>query len=89
MTTSLHTRVRRLEGASYAVTGGGECPRCSGTTLIHVHDALHSVSRHGRILTPEEAEAFAGEEEGGCSPVCGATRGTGIRIGSPAPARGR
>ena len=84
MTTSLHTRVRRLEGAS---GGGGECPRCSGTTITQVNGGLHSVSRHGRRFTPEAAEAFLGEEEGGRCPRCGARRSSEIRIGSPAPHR--
>ena len=84
MTSSLQTRVRRLEDAS---GGGGECPRCSGTTMIFVNNGLKSVTKDGRKFTPEEAEGFAGEEEDGRCPVCGARRSPGIRIGSPAPRR--
>jgi hypothetical protein len=85
MTTSLAARIKRLEGAS---GGGGECPRCSGTTVIYLNGKLDGVSKHGRRFTPEEAEAFKSEEEqDGCCPVCGARRGPGIRVGWAAPRR--
>ena len=81
---SLQTRVRCLEDAG---GGGGECQRCSGTTVTYVNGGVRSVSKHGRSFTPEEAEAFESEEEAGRCPVCGARRSPGIRIGSPAPRR--
>ncbi len=81
---SVRRRLERLEGVG---GGGGECPRCSGTTIIHVNDALHGVTRHGRRFTPEEAEAFESEEEAGRCPVCGVRRTPGIRIGWDAPRR--
>lgn len=72
MTTSLETRVTRLEDTA---GGNGECPRCSGTTVIYLNGKLESVNRDGRLFTPKEAEAFEREEdeEGRC-PVCGAAR---------------
>ena len=75
----LKGRLERLEEAA----GGGECPRCSGTVVIYVNDELESVTKDGRRLTPEEAEAFASDEEGGRCPVCGAERGPEITIGWP------
>ena len=78
MTSSLQTRVRRLEDASE----GGECPRCLGTTVTCVNGGPWSVTKHGRQFSPEEAEAFAGEEEDGRCPVCGAVR-LNIRVGWP------
>jgi len=80
--TSLEARVRRLEGAG----GGGKCPRCSGTAVIYLNGRLDSVSKHGRRLTPGEAETFASEEEDDRCPVCGAKR-TPIRIGWRPPRR--
>jgi hypothetical protein len=74
MTTSLHTRVRRLEDA---VGGGGECPRCSGTTVIIANGNLKSLNRNRQKFTLEEAEEFVDEEEDGRCPVCGAGRQTG------------
>lgn len=76
MASSLQARVRRLEEAG----AGGECPRCSGTTITCVNGGLRSVSKHGQQLEPEDAETFVCEEEDGCCPVCGARR-TPIRIG--------
>jgi len=73
MTTSgtLRTRVRRLE----VETGsGGECPRCSGTTVIIVNGKVGSVNRNGHLFAPEEAQAFVEEEEDGRCPVCGQGR---------------
>jgi ssDNA-binding Zn-finger/Zn-ribbon topoisomerase 1 len=80
--TSLQTRIRRLEVAAGA---GGECPRCAGTTVIIVNGKLESVNRNGQKFTPEEAEAFVAEEEGGRCPLCGARRGPTIQIGWPPP----
>ena len=80
MATSLETRVRRLEDAA-----GGKCPRCSGSIVVFVNGKLNGVSKDGRKLTSEEAEAFAGEEEDGRCPLCGAKRGPEIRIGWEAP----
>jgi ribosomal protein S27AE len=77
----LKDRLKRLEEAA----GGGECPRCSGTVVIYVNDELESVTKAGRKFTPEEAEAFASEEEGGRCPRCGTKRGPEIRTGAPAP----
>jgi hypothetical protein len=76
--TSLETRVTRLEEAT---DGGEECPRCSGTTVIYVNGELSSVSKKGRIFTPEEAEAFVAEEEDGRCPICGTERGPEITVG--------
>jgi hypothetical protein len=76
--TSLQTRVTRLEEAT---DGGGKCPRCSGTTVIYLNDKLDSVSKNGRILTPEEAQAFKAEEEDGRCPLCGTERGPEIVSG--------
>ncbi len=77
---SLRRRLERLEAA----LGDEECPRCSGTVMIYIDDELESIIRHGRVLTPEEAEAFESEEEkGGCCPVCGAECGPAITIGGP------
>ena len=67
---SLETRVRRLEDAS----GSGDCPRCSRSTMVYVNEVLESVTKGGRKFTPEEAEAFESEEEGGRCPVCGQGR---------------
>ncbi len=78
VTTSRQTRVRRLEEAT---DGGGECPRCSGTTVIYLNGKLHSVTKEGRKLTPGEAQAFGAEEEDGRCPVCGVSRGPEIVIG--------
>jgi len=71
MTTSLASRVRRLEKATGA---GGECPRCSGTTVIYVNGKLGGVSKNGRKFTPQEAEGFVAEEEAGRCPLCGQRR---------------
>jgi hypothetical protein len=71
MTTRLASRVRRLEEATGA---GGECPRCSGTTIITLNGKLGGASKNGRKLPPEEAEAFVAEEEAGRCPLCGAVR---------------
>ncbi len=68
--SSLRTRLKRLEEAS----GGGECPRCSGTVVVYLNGELGSVSRDGRRFAPEEAQAFVGEEHDGRCPVCGARR---------------
>jgi hypothetical protein len=76
--SSLETRVKRLEDAG----GGGECPPCSGTTVGYVNGALKSVSKDGRRFTPEEVEAFEGEEEGERCPVCGGSRQE-ITLGRP------
>ncbi len=78
---SLKSRLEAIEQAH----GGGECPRCSGTTVAYVNDKLEGASRHGRKLPPAEAEAFVEEEEDGRCPVCGTKRAPTIRIGSPAP----
>ena len=84
MTTSLATRIKRLESAG----GSGECPRCSGTVAVYLNGKLDGVSKHGRRFTPEEAEAFIAEEgEDGRCPLCGAKRGPEIRIGWKAPHR--
>ncbi len=72
MTTSLQSRVRRLEEATGG--DGGKCPRCSGTIVVIVNGKLDGVSKDGRRFTPWEAEAFAGEEEDGRCPVCGQGR---------------
>ena len=81
---NLRSRLKKLEEA----TGGGGCPRCSGTVVIYINDELESVTKDGRRLTPEEAEAFkSAEEQDGCCPVCGAQRGQEITIGTPAPRR--
>lgn len=77
MTVNLETRVRRLEEAG----SGGECPRCSGTTIIYLNDKLGSVSKNGRTFTPEEAQAFVDEEEHGKCPLCGTSRGPEIVVG--------
>jgi ssDNA-binding Zn-finger/Zn-ribbon topoisomerase 1 len=82
MTTRLASRVRRLEKAAGA---GGECSRCSGTTVIYVNDRLESVSRTGRLFTQEEARVFVEEEEDGRCPRCGTRRGPTIRIGWAEP----
>ena len=66
----LRGRQERLEKTA----GGGECPRCSGTVVIYVNDELESITKDGRRLAPEEAEAFASEEGNGRCPVCGASR---------------
>lgn len=71
MATNLETRVRRLEEATGS---SGECPRCSGTTVIYVNGKLSSVNRDGEKFTPEEAEAFVAEEEDGRCPLCGQKR---------------
>jgi hypothetical protein len=71
MITSLQTRIKRLEEA----TGGdGECPRCSGTTIITINGKVGGVSKNGRRLPLAEAEAFVAEEESGRCPLCGAVR---------------
>jgi Zn finger protein HypA/HybF involved in hydrogenase expression len=76
-TSTLKRRVEALEQAH----GGGECPRCSGTTVIIVNGRVESVNRSGQMFTPEEAEAFVREEkEGGRCPVCGSVRAT-IAVG--------
>lgn len=56
-----------------AADADGECPRCSGTTIIYVCGKLESVNRNGLLFSMEEAAAFVAEEdeEGRC-PVCGA-----------------
>jgi ribosomal protein L37AE/L43A len=77
--STLQTRIKRLEDVSGA---GGECPRCAETTVTYLSGAIRSVSRYGRKLTPEEAEAFEVEEENGRCPVCGATR-LQIKVGWP------
>ena len=71
MTTSLQTRLRRLETAAGA---GGECPRCANTTVIMINGKLGGVSKDGGKLTPEEARAFVAEEEDGRCPMCGQKR---------------
>jgi hypothetical protein len=74
MTTSPLARLERLEEWAGP---GGECPRCSGTTVIIANDEVESVSfATGRRLPPDEAEAFEREEEeeGGRCPICGQTR---------------
>ena len=72
MTTRLETRIRRLEDATGA---DGECPRCSGTTIITINGKLGGASKNGRKLPPAEAEAFvAEEEEKGRCPLCGTVR---------------
>jgi hypothetical protein len=76
-TASLETRVKQLEEAY----GGGECPRCSGTTVVIVNDKLSSVTKGGRLFTSEEAQAFVAEEEDGRCPVCGTPRGPEIVVG--------
>ncbi len=81
MARSLETRLKRLEETS----AGGECPRCSGTTVIYVNHKLGGVSKPGRKFTLEEAEAFVDEEEDGRCPICGAERGPTIRLGSWPP----
>ena len=43
MTTSLATRIKRLESAGW----GGECPRCSGTVAVYLNGRLDGVSKHG------------------------------------------
>jgi Zn finger protein HypA/HybF involved in hydrogenase expression len=77
MTTSLETRIRRLEDATGA---DGECPRCSGTTVILVNGKVAGVSKYRRKLPLPEAEAFVVEEEAGRCPLCGAVRQT-ITVG--------
>jgi hypothetical protein len=47
MTTGLQTRVKQLEEAH----GSGECPRCSGTTVVIVNDKLSSVTKGRRLFT--------------------------------------
>jgi hypothetical protein len=42
--------------------------------VIYVNDELESITKDGRRLAPEEAEAFASEEGNGRCPVCGASR---------------
>ncbi len=72
-------RLKRLEKTA----GGGGCPRCSGTVVIYVNDELESITKDGRRLAPEEAEAFKSEEEqDGCCPMCGASRHE-ITLGGP------
>jgi Zn finger protein HypA/HybF involved in hydrogenase expression len=78
----LERRVEALEQAG----GGEECPRCSGTIVVFVNGKLDSVSKQGRKFTPEEAEAFAGEEDDGRCPVCGQGRQE-IAMGRAAPTR--
>ena len=85
MTTSLETRVKRLEAA---MGDGGECPRCSGTTVIYVNRKLGGVSKPGRKFTLEEARAFVDEEEDGRCPLCGAEREPTIRLSSWPPEMG-
>jgi Zn finger protein HypA/HybF involved in hydrogenase expression len=68
--STLERRVEALEQAG----GGGECPRCSGTTVIFVNGKLRSVTRGRQKLTPEDAQAFADEEEDGRCPMCGQGR---------------
>jgi rubredoxin len=75
--TNLETRVRRLE----EVGSERECPRCSGTTIIYLNNELESVSKAGRIFTPEEARAFVDEEDDGRCPLCGTSRGPEIVVG--------
>ena len=75
--TSLERRVEALEQAH----SGGECPRCSGTTVIIVSGKLGGVSKPGRKFTREEAEAFVAEEEAGRCPLCGKVREQ-IKVGS-------
>jgi len=82
MATSLQRRVEALEQAD----GGNRCPRCSGTTVVLVNGNLWSVTKEGQKLTPEEAEAFAGEEEDGRCPVCGQGRQE-IKAGREPPSR--
>jgi Zn finger protein HypA/HybF involved in hydrogenase expression len=77
MSSVLERRVEALEQAG----GGGECPRCSGTTVIIVNDELSSVTKGRRLFTPEEARAFVEEEEDGRCPVCGSGRGPEIVVG--------
>jgi hypothetical protein len=73
MTASLQARLERLENTT---GGGGECRRCSGTTMVVANGVLESVTKHGQRLTPDEAEAFEREEleEGGRCPICGRKR---------------
>jgi ssDNA-binding Zn-finger/Zn-ribbon topoisomerase 1 len=78
MPSALETRLQRLEEAT---DDGGECPRCSGTTVIYVNGKVSNVSKDGQKFTPEEAEAFESEEEDGRCPVCGQERGPEIVIG--------
>jgi hypothetical protein len=66
--SALEQRVKRLE----QVGGDGECPRCSGTTVIFVNDELSSVNRDGIQFTDEDARTFV--EEGGECPLCGRGR---------------
>jgi ssDNA-binding Zn-finger/Zn-ribbon topoisomerase 1 len=73
VTTSLQTRIRRLEAE---VGTDGECPRCSGTTVIMINGKLGGASKNGRRLPLAEAEAFVAEEEAGRCPLCGAVRQT-------------
>jgi Zn finger protein HypA/HybF involved in hydrogenase expression len=82
MATSLQRRVEALEQAD----GGNGCPRCSGTVVVFVNGKLDRVSKDGRRFTPEEAEAFAGEEEDGRCPVCGQGRQE-IKAGREPPSR--
>jgi hypothetical protein len=65
--------------------GDGECPRCSGTTVVIVNDRLESVNRNGHLFTLEEAREFVEEEEDDRCPLCGTKRGPTIRIGWPPP----
>ena len=74
----LKDRLKRLEKTA----GGGECPRCSGTVVIYVNDELESITKDGRRLAPEEAEAFASDEGNGRCPMCGASRHE-ITLGGP------
>jgi Ribonuclease G/E len=45
-TASLERRLETLEQA-----GGGECPRCSGTTVVIVNDKLSSFTKGRRLFT--------------------------------------
>ncbi|MDP9485594.1 MAG: hypothetical protein M3Q49_07360 [Actinomycetota bacterium] len=77
-TTSLDTRIRKLEGAG----GDGECPRCSGMVAIFMNGEFSSAHKNGVPMSPEEYEAHEGEEEDGRCPVCG-EKPENITVGWP------